>query len=167
MPFRTIRNATKLCFLVLAGCIAFGPPALAQKATPDSQAIAACLKKASDAGEFGASCIGIVADPCITKTMSQKTYWEDSKACAGRELSVWSELMSKALKAVDKSADKAVKAAVIDAQKAWQQSREKLCPLFDRLDPGMAPGGANYCRLQEAARRVLSLQRLGDALGEH
>jgi hypothetical protein len=161
------QKLTTLTFLPLAALLACSVPALAQKAGADGPAVAACLKKSSDAGEFGASCIGVVADPCITESMAKKTYWEDSKACANRELAVWTELMAKALKSVDKAADKKIKDAVVEAQKFWQQSREKLCPIFDGLDPGMAPGGANYCRLQETARRVLSLQRLGAALGEH
>ena len=144
-----------------------GSPALAQKAPPDGQVIAACLKKTHDAGEFGSACVGVVADPCITNAMKQKTYWEDSKACAGRELNVWSDLMQKALKAIDKNADKTVKAMIADTQKTWQQSRDRLCPVFDGLDPGMVPGGANYCRLHETARRVLSLERLADAIAPH
>jgi uncharacterized protein YecT (DUF1311 family) len=165
------RKLIQLGFLPFVAVVAFGAPglctaALAQKAS-DGTVVAACLKKTSDAGEFGASCIGSVADPCITESMAKKTYWEDSKACASRELTVWTELMARSLKTVDKAGDKKIKDAVIEAQKAWQQSREKLCPIFDGLDPGMVPGGANYCRLQETARRVLSLQRLGAALGEH
>jgi hypothetical protein len=155
---------------VMAGAIlaaVWCAPAMAQRAAPDGQMIAACLKKADDGGEFGASCIGIVADPCISNAMKQETSWEDSKACANRELAVWTDLLQKALRVVDKAGDKNVKAAVIESQKAWQQSREKLCPIFDKLDPGMALGGANYCRLHETARRVLSLQRLATALGEH
>ena len=166
MPSRTAGNLTRLSllpalFLVLCA------PALAQKAPPDGQVIAACLKKAHDLGEFGSPCIGAVADPCIANAMKQTSYWEDSKACAGRELNVWSDLMQKALKSVDKGADKTIRATIADAQKSWQQSRDKLCPIFDGLDPGTVPGGANYCRLQETARRVLSLQRLSGALGEH
>lgn len=45
--------------------------------------------------------------------------------------------------------------------------RNKFCPVFDKLDPGMGPGGANYCRLQETARRTLNLRRLADAVNEH
>jgi hypothetical protein len=39
--------------------------------------------------------------------------------------------------------------------------------VFDKIEPGMYLGGANYCRLQETARRVLSLDKLGDAVNEH
>jgi hypothetical protein len=60
-----------------------------------------------------------------------------------------------------------VLASVAAAQKAWAGSQDKLCPLFNTLDPGMALGAEDYCRLQETARRVLLLERLGEAVSEH
>jgi hypothetical protein len=36
-------------------------------------------------------------------------------------------------------------------QKAFADSHDKLCPVFDTLDPGMVTGSANYRRLQETA----------------
>ncbi|MGE3150062.1 MAG: lysozyme inhibitor LprI family protein [Pseudorhodoplanes sp.] len=156
-----------LLFLVFFSLAAGAGPVFAQRAGADAQNLAACLKKASDQGEFGANCIGIVADPCIANAMKQKSYWEDSKACANREFAIWNDLMGRALRAIEKAGGKDIKPIVAEAQKSFLQSRDKLCPIFDGLDPGMAPGGANYCRLQETARRVLSLQRLAAALGQH
>ena len=147
----------------------FAIPASAQTQKPptDAQIVTACLKKAEGAGEFGGACIGAAADPCIVNAMKQKTYWEDSKACAARELGVWTDLMNKAAARIDKVGDKAIKTAVAEGQRAFAVARDKLCPVFDGLDPGMVPGGANYCRLQETARRALALQRLASALGAH
>lgn len=143
-------------------------PALAQKATPaDSQAVAACLTKADEAGRYPGHCIGIVADPCIAAAAGKNNDWDNSRACAARELAVWTALMTDALKRANQGAEKASKPAIAESQAAFGKSRDALCPIYDRLDPGMAMGGANYCRLQETARRTLMLRRLADAVNEH
>jgi hypothetical protein len=142
--------------------------AYGQKAAPaDSQAIAACLKKAETDGKFGGHCIGLVADPCIAVAKTKASYREDSKACAARELAVWNALSAEALKRAVPAADKKMSAAITESQKAFALSRDKLCPIYDNVDPDMAMGGANYCRLQETARRALMLRRLADAVNEH
>jgi hypothetical protein len=50
------------------------------------------------------------------------------------------------------------------AQKAFSESLEAICPVFDHIDPERSVGGANYCLLQETARRALILKRLSDAV---
>jgi hypothetical protein len=75
--------------------------------------------------------------------------------------------MAEAIKRANAGAEQKMKAALAESQKAFTESRDRLCPVFDRLDPGLVPGGANYCRLQETARRVLNLRRLADAVNEH
>ncbi|NWG24038.1 MAG: DUF1311 domain-containing protein [Pseudorhodoplanes sp.] len=142
--------------------------AYGQKAAPaDGKAVAACLKKAEEAGQYPGRCIGIVADPCIDVARTKASYREDSKACAARELAVWSALMAEALKRGVPVADKRMTAAITESQKAFALSRDTLCPIYDNVDPDMALGGANYCRLQETARRALMLRRLADAINEH
>ena len=70
------------------------------------------------------------------------------------------------LKATD-SGGRDIKVPVAQSQKSWRDAREKFCPVFDKIDPGMFVGGANYCRLHETARRALLLRKLGAAVGEH
>lgn len=123
-----------------------------------------CLEAAAD--EIGAKCIGIVADPCIKAIRDDDTSATRAKACAARELAVWDEEISAALKAID-TAGRDIKAPVAAAQKSWRDSRDRLCPAFDKIDPGMFVGGANYCRLHETAQRALMLRRLAAAVGEH
>lgn len=143
-------------------------PAFAQKAAPaDSKTIAACLEKAEGDGKYPGHCIGIVADPCITAASGKASDWENSKACAARELSVWTALMADALKRANAGAEKTMKTAIAESQSAFSKSRDALCPIYDKLDPGMVIGGTNYCRLQETARRTLMLRRLADAVNEH
>lgn len=149
--------------------IAATSPALAQKATPaDTAAVKACLKAARENGGFGGACIGAVADPCIkTAAPTDDHDQKQVKACAARELAVWNVLLGEALKRVGTGGFNDVQKAVAGAQKSWAASRDQLCPVFDKIEPGMYHGGANYCRLQETARRVLSLDKLGDAVNPH
>ena len=144
-------------------------PACAQKAAPpDIAAIKACLKTAAEKASFGGQCIGIVADPCIKAAAPTDDGGATKvRACAARELTVWNVLLDDALKRVRKGGFSDVQKAVTAAQKSWAASRDQLCPVFDKIEPGMYHGGANYCRLQETARRVLSLNKLGDAVNPH
>jgi len=144
-------------------------PACAQKAAPaDIAAIKACLKAAAEKASFGGQCIGIVADPCIKAASPTDDGGSTKvKACAARELAAWSPLLDDALKRITKGGFADITKAVTAAQKTWAASRDQLCPVFDKIEPGMYLGGAAYCRLQETARRVLSLDKLGDAVNEH
>lgn len=148
----------------LVTCLLTAAPAVAQQATPaDTKAVSDCLKKAESAGQFGGTCIGIVADPCTEKSdKSAKT-----KACAARELAVWTALTDAAAKKVKAGGFKDVSAAVAESEKGWMQLRDKLCPVFDKVEPGTLPGDAAYCRMQTTAHRALLLRKLGDAVNEH
>jgi hypothetical protein len=141
-------------------------PATAQAAVlpQDRKAIETCL--AADEAGLAGQCIGVVADPCIKAIKDDDTAGTKAKACAAREFGVWEEQVSVALKAID-SAGRDIKAPVSQAQKSWRESRDKICATFDKIDPGMFVGGANYCRLHETARRALILRKLGAAVGEH
>jgi hypothetical protein len=141
-------------------------PASAAPNTADAQKIDACLKAASENDQPGVNCIGIVADPCIAAAKEKNTYWEDSKACAARELAVWNGRLTTALKD-SKAGGKDMAATVTAAQAGWSASLTKLCPVFDKLDPGAVLGGANYCRLQQTAMQVLVLERLANAVNPH
>lgn len=142
-------------------------PALAQKPTPaDTAAINACLEKSAVDDTFGGDCIGIIADPCIKAASEKNTFLEDYKACSNRELAVWSALMQASTKEVARHGRDFI-AAVTASQKSFTESTAKLCPIYDKLDPGMARGGAAYCRLQETARRALMLRRLALAAAPH
>ncbi len=156
----------KFVFAALALAAGFAaPPALAQQATPaDSKIISDCLKKAESAGQFGATCIGIVADPCAEKSdnTSAKT-----KACAMRELAVWTAITEAAAKRVKAGGFKDIAGAVAESEKGWTQLRDKLCPVFDKIEPGTLPGDGAYCRMQTTAHRALLLRKLGDAVNEH
>jgi hypothetical protein len=138
------------------------PPAAA-----DAKAVAQCLDAARNGDGFGGNCIGVVADPCIKAASGRDSHVTDQKACAARELAVWQARLTQAVAAASKSGGHQVRNAIAAAQKTWASSQDALCPLFGKLDPGMAPGADVYCRLQETGRRALLLERLGAAVGEH
>jgi Lysozyme inhibitor LprI len=138
-----------------------------QPAATDKGTIAKCLDAATEAANFGGQCIGIIADPCMKKADGSASDVKDKKTCAARELAVWNGILADALRQIKAGADGKMNASVTSAQAAWSQSLKTLCPVFNNLDPGMSEGGAEYCSLQETARRALMLKRLGEAVSEH
>lgn len=144
----------------LAGAAAGPNPA-------DAQKIRACLKAAAEKGASGVACIGIVADPCIAAAAKTDAYIKDSVACAAPELAIWTARLQRAVASASKGGGKNVASAVAASQKSFADSLAKLCPVYDKVDPGMALGGATYCRLQETAMRALLLERLADAVNPH
>lgn len=75
--------------------------------------------------------------------------------------------MPTAIREIQKGAEKQMIANVTNSQTSWSASLTRLCPIFDKLDPGTAMGGANYCRLQETALRVITLERLAFSVNPH
>lgn len=152
------------CLLPIVLSLLVPGAALAAAAPQDTAAIEQCL--ARDEASLGAQCIGMIADPCMKALKDDDSASTKAKACAARELAVWDDQLVASLKATD-SGGKDIKTPVAQSQKSWRDARDKFCPVFDKIDPGMFVGGANYCRLQETARRVLLLRKLGAAVGEH
>lgn len=161
----TIKAITLVAGLT-AGFTAWPAAADAQQSTAaaDTRTISECLKKADDAGDFGSACIGLVAAPCVKKVESDVA---KSKACAQRELAVWTALGDAAAKRVRAGGFKDVSTALTESDKGWSKHRDKLCPVFDKIEPGFLPGDAAYCRMQTTAHRVLLLRKLGNAVNEH
>ena len=108
-----------------------------------------------------------MADPCIAAASKTNSYIKDSAACAARELAIWTTRLQRAVQSAGKGGGKAKATAVAASQKSLTDSLAKLCPLFDKVDPDMALGGATYCRLQATAIRVLAIERLADAVNPH
>ena len=150
-----------LALIVLPVALALANVAWAQPTAADRKAIEACLERPQD--NFGGKCIGIVADPCIAAANRESA---KASACAARELAVWQAQMDAALKRVTAGGQE-IGRSVAQAQHSWLLSLGTLCPVFDKIDPGMLPGGASYCRMQETANRALILRRLGEAVNEH
>ena len=102
----------------------------------DAQKIDACLKAAAEKDTSRTACIGIVADPCIAAASKTNAYIKDSAACAARELAIWTARLQRAVQSAGKGGGKAKATAVDASQKSLTDSLAKLCPLFDKVDPG-------------------------------
>ena len=153
---------------MLAASLSFASMAFAQGTAPaDVAAIDACLKTAEERGGFGGTCVGLVADPCIKAAEGANDDVAKWKACGARELAVWTQKTSEALKKVQAGGFADVIKAVKDSQTTFAASRDRFCAVFDKVEPGMYRGDANYCRLRETANRALSLIKLGAAVNEH
>jgi len=158
----------KLAAAVLAANLLLAPMAFAQGVAPaDVKAIDACLKTAEETGGFGGACVGLVADPCIKAAEGVNDDVAKWKACAARELAIWTQKTSDALKKVQAGGFADIIKAVKDSQATFAASRDRFCAVFDKVEPGMYRGDANYCRLRETANRALSLIKLGAAVNEH
>lgn len=153
---RALPAVAALCVLVAAAA------GWAQPSANDRKAIEACLER--DRDTLGDKCIGIVADPCIASVHGES---EKAKACAARELALWEAEMEAALKRVRAGGFTELSRASDQAQQSWKASLDVLCSAFDKVDPGMLPGGATTCRMHETASRALMLRRLGEAVSEH
>jgi hypothetical protein len=152
---------------IIASALIILPIAAASAApNPDAQKIAACLENANVKNTSGVECIGIIADPCITAAAQKDSYMTDQKACAARELAVWTGQIASSAQGIKRNG-KTFVAAVEAGQKSFSDSIAKLCPIFDKIDPGMAPGGGTYCRMQITAMWALQLHRLDSAASPH
>ncbi|MBR0968648.1 DUF1311 domain-containing protein [Bradyrhizobium diazoefficiens] len=156
----------KLAAAMLAASFPLASAAFAQGAA-DLAVIDACLKTAEKAGGFGGACVGLVADPCIKAGEGANDDVTKWRACAARELAVWTQKTSEALKKVKAGGLADMIKAVEDSQKTFAASRDRFCAVFDKVEPGMYKGDASYCRLRETANRSLSLIKLGAAVNEH
>jgi hypothetical protein len=56
---------------------------------------------------------------------------------------------------------------VTRSQDSWKASVRSLCVRFDKIDPGMMPGGATACSMHATAGRALLLRRPSEAVSEH
>ena len=155
----------RLFSTLLIFTLGIGVAGAQQPPSGDKGTIVKCLE--SETAGFGGQCIGIVADPCIKKAEGSQTDVKDKSACAARELAIWNSLLADALKQVKAGGFADVIKGVASSQTAWSQSMKALCPVFNKLEPGMLDGGAEYCSLQDTARRALILRRVGEAVNEH
>lgn len=161
------RPGLSACSLVALAALTFGPctTASAQQANAaDLKIINGCLAKADKNGDLGTGCVGLIADTCTRKADNDVA---KSKVCAERELAVWTVISDAASKRVRAGGFKEISKALADSEKSWTRQRDALCPVFDRVEPGMLLGAAAYCRMQTTANRALLLRRLGDAVNEH
>jgi hypothetical protein len=158
----------KLAAAIFAASLPLASMAFGQGTAPANVAVIdVCLKTAEETGGFGGACVALVADPCIKATEGANDDVAKWKACAARELAIWTQKTDEAVKKVQAGGFADVTKAVKDSQKTFAASRDRFCAVFDKVEPGMYRGSASYCRLRETANRSLSLIKLGAAVNEH
>ncbi len=161
----TVKNQVKMLLL----CLGIGLSLNAAKAQPpadDKRKIQDCVQAARKSGKYPGRCVGMVADPCMGSLRNLDDAGEQEKACAARELKIWTARLEKSLANV-KRAFPDMGDTVSQSQKSWGASNGVLCPVVEKLDPGMVLGGTEYCRLQETAARALLLEWMELAVSEH
>jgi hypothetical protein len=152
----------KLAAAMVAASLPLTSMAFAQGTAPaDVAVINACLKTAEETGGFGGACVGLVADPCIKAAEGANDDVVKWKACAARELAIWTQKTNEALKKVQAGGFADVIKAVKDSQKTLAASRDSFCAVFDKVEPGMYKGSASYCRRADQATHEPDQARQG------
>ncbi|HET6196983.1 MAG TPA: hypothetical protein VFE12_14565 [Acetobacteraceae bacterium] len=155
---------TRLLSLVAVLGVSIGADAWAQSAPlpNDSAVVRNCLEKADD--DLGYACIGVVSGPCAAAVKGDPA---KTRACMTRELAVWEAQVEAALRRIRAGGFRELSEEVARSQDSWKASVRGLCSRFDKIDPGMMPGGSTACSMHATAGRALLLRRLGDAVNEH
>jgi len=104
-----------------------------------------CMSLAHDNNGSAETCIGSLAGHC------ELAPGENARACAVRALSISKKRLQAAVNDVGGKEE---------AQSYWLKSREKLCPLFGIIDPGMDRVGSDRCRQLETSGRAEVIERL-------
>jgi len=158
-----------LSALVAAGVLLAAAPGIAQnpkQAGNDSKAIQSCVKNVKGSvARNGERCIGIIADPCLKRPGALSN--ADMAACAGRESSVWDDILNETFRRLRDKLDDEQKGKLRDMQRAWIESRDRTCAFYYDYHQGSiaVPMGA-LCVNRETARRALFLlDFLNDAEG--
>jgi uncharacterized protein YecT (DUF1311 family) len=104
-----------------------------------------CMSLPHDENGSAETCIGSLAGHC------DLAKGEDAKACAVRVLSNAKKRLQTTVRDVG---------GIEESQSIWLESREKLCPLFDIIDPGTNHVGSDRCRQVETRGRAEILEGL-------
>ncbi len=104
-----------------------------------------CMSQSHIVNGSTETCIGSLAGHC------ELAKGEDTKACAVRMLANANKRLQTIVRDVS---------GIGEAQSIWLESREKLCPLFDSIDPGADHVGSDRCRQVEIRGRAEILEGL-------
>ncbi len=144
-----------LSALVAAGVLLAAAPGIAQnpkQAGNDSKAIQSCVKNVKGSvARNGERCIGIVADPCLKRPGALSN--ADMAACAGREASVWDDILNETFRRLNDKLDAEQKGKLRDMQRAWIEFARPHLRLLLRLPPGL-DRGANGRALRQSRNRT-------------
>jgi uncharacterized protein YecT (DUF1311 family) len=130
----------------------------AQKVDPrDTAVVDACIKDAREKKRHGETCIGVVADACLSETAGQAT--ARAEACYNREHLVWEEMLGATYDKLRKSLTGTPATKLQSSQKAWLEARKQGCELYWEFLRGTgASPHASSCYMRETASRAIYLQ---------
>ncbi len=148
--------------VLMYALLAFFSPAFAQETNElaeDSETISYCLKRANP--DNRASCIGLVANPCLQLPEGQSTH--GMAQCHRRETQVWDARLNARYKKLMATLSPAAAEGLKEAQRAWMAYRDAYCKAVTLPHEGGSIGviSAAYCHMDLTAHQALRLERLG------
>jgi uncharacterized protein YecT (DUF1311 family) len=150
MGYALIRACVAIATLVLL-------TAAGAQGAPEPEASAAiqdCVK--THGPDKGESCIGVVSGPCLQRAETRST--ADMIACIVREEKVWDDILNETYRRLRNKLDERQQKKLRDMQRAWIDSREKMCAFYwDFFQGTMASPMSAACMNREGARRALFL----------
>jgi uncharacterized protein YecT (DUF1311 family) len=146
------------CAVLIAGA-AF---AQAQKVDPrDAAAVDACIKEARGKNRNAETCIGTVAEACLSETAGQAT--ARAEACYSREHLVWEEMLGATYERLRKGLSGTQATKLQSSQKVWLEARKQGCEFYWEFLRGTAASPlASACYMRETASRAIYLQYFAD-----
>jgi uncharacterized protein YecT (DUF1311 family) len=147
-----------LAVVVIAGA-AF---AQVQKVDPrDVATVDACIKEARGKNRHGETCIGSVADACLSETTGQAA--ARAEACYSREHLVWEDMLGATYDRLRKGLQGTQAAKLQSSQKVWLEARKQSCEFYWEFLRGTAASPlASACYMRETASRAIYLQYFAD-----
>jgi uncharacterized protein YecT (DUF1311 family) len=163
-PFASFASTYGSAFaaILMLTLLAFSPPAFAQNANElaeDSEVISLCLKRANP--DNRASCIGMVANPCLELPEGQPT--QGMAECHRRETNVWDARLNARYKKLMATLSPAAAKGLKEAQRAWMAYRDAFCKAVMLTYEGGSMGmvSSAYCHMDLTAHQALRLEKLG------
>jgi uncharacterized protein YecT (DUF1311 family) len=154
---------TRALGLVFAVAVAAGAAfAQAQKVDPrDAAAVDACIKEARGKNRHAETCIGTVAEGCLSETAGQAT--ARAEACYSREHLVWEEMLAATYERLRKGLSGAQATKLQSSQKVWLEARKQSCEFYWEFLRGTAASPvASSCYMRETASRAIYLLFFAD-----
>jgi uncharacterized protein YecT (DUF1311 family) len=145
----------------VADCLALVGQNLDKASAPDEAveagAAARLARATKDAPTSAASCIGVIAEPCMGEPGGESN--SGMAQCSYREAAVWDERLNQNYKKRLDDAEPAYRDALKKMQHAWIAYRDAKCGAISVGEPGTIsiPMTAS-CVLDETARQAIDLE---------
>lgn len=123
--------------------------------------IDACIGALGAPLDHADQCLGLHAQPCMSKPEGQTT--AGMVSCIGEEGAAWDAVLNREYEALRAALDEEQRAAMLDAQRKWIAFRDADCAFPRVFVRGtLAQPWAADCVMQHTARRALELRGYRD-----